>query len=160
MGLSKQTISAYKNGTRKLKASTIKAIAQELKVSETWLLGYDVPKNDVSGLIRFSPEDYNSNELDRLMRADPDTLDGVQRQAVEKYSKQEYITALGFLESPDSIDQARLFINRAYRECVPAAALLMSAIAVPTLRDNSTRYYVCGNKNRTRTCKAKNIRQH
>jgi transcriptional regulator with XRE-family HTH domain len=82
LGLSKQTISAYKNGTRKPKSPTIKEIARELNVSETWLLGYDVPKNDVSDLVRPLPENYTILEIQRLMNADPDTLNEVQRQAV------------------------------------------------------------------------------
>lgn len=98
LGLSKQTISAYKNGTRKPKTPTIKAIAKELDVSETWLLGYDVPENDVSDLIRSSPEDYNFQEINRLMRADPDTLDEVQRQAVNQKRHEDELdeTTSGF----------------------------------------------------------------
>lgn len=98
LGLSKQTISAYKNGTRKPKTPTIRAIAKELDVSETWLLGYDVPENDVSDLIRSSPEDYNFNEINRLMRADPDTLDEVQRQAVDQKRHEDELeeTTMGF----------------------------------------------------------------
>lgn len=43
VGVSKQTISAYVNGTRKPTLPTIKIMAQVLDVNESWLLGYDVP---------------------------------------------------------------------------------------------------------------------
>lgn len=114
LGLSKQTISAYKNGTRKPKSPTIKAIAKELNVSETWLLGYDVPKNDVSDLVRSSPEDYNFDEIQRLMRADPDSLDEVQRQAVEinqKLSKRHKFSIMDLLNPPVMDDENILLSN-------------------------------------------------
>lgn len=44
IGLSKQAISMYLSGKRKPKRPTVKAIAEELNVNETWLLGFDVPK--------------------------------------------------------------------------------------------------------------------
>lgn len=114
LGLSKQTISAYKNGTRKPKTPTIRAIAKELDVSETWLLGYDVPENDVSDLIRSSPEDYNLQELYRLERADPGTLDEVQRQAVDQKRRADELdetTFNGYKSRQLNQDEYRFLYN-------------------------------------------------
>lgn len=44
VGVSKQAISAYLNGSRKPKKIVTEIIAQHLNVSPAWLLGYDVPK--------------------------------------------------------------------------------------------------------------------
>ncbi len=44
IGVSKQTISAYLNSSRKPKRIVAEKIAQHLNVSPVWLLGYDAPK--------------------------------------------------------------------------------------------------------------------
>lgn len=44
LGISKQSVSAYINGTRKPKRLTISAMAQILSVNPAWLMGYDVDK--------------------------------------------------------------------------------------------------------------------
>ena len=44
LGISKQSVSAYLNGTRRPKQLTISAIAQILRVDPAWLMGYDVEK--------------------------------------------------------------------------------------------------------------------
>lgn len=54
VGVSKQTISAYLNGTRKPKRIVAETIARHLNVSPAWLFGYDVAMdapttNDDSG---------------------------------------------------------------------------------------------------------------
>lgn len=43
LGVSKQTISAWKNGTRSPKASTITKIARYYDCTEEWLYGWDMP---------------------------------------------------------------------------------------------------------------------
>lgn len=53
LGMSKQSISAYLTGVRKPKRLVIGAIAKELHVSPTWLIGYDVEKDLPSNLIPF-----------------------------------------------------------------------------------------------------------
>lgn len=42
IGVSKQSVSAYLNGSRKPKKIVAEAIARQLNVSPAWLLGYDV----------------------------------------------------------------------------------------------------------------------
>ena len=44
LGISKQSISAYINGTRKPKRLTIDGIARALHVNPAWLMGYDVDR--------------------------------------------------------------------------------------------------------------------
>lgn len=43
LGVSKQTISAWRNGTRSPKRSMLTKIAQIYHTTEEWLLGWDVP---------------------------------------------------------------------------------------------------------------------
>ncbi len=45
LGVSKQSVSAWLNGTRKPKKLTLTAMAQILSVHPEWLMGYDVNKN-------------------------------------------------------------------------------------------------------------------
>lgn len=45
LGVSKQTISAWKNGIRSPKRPTIEYLANYFGVSVSWLMGYDVPKD-------------------------------------------------------------------------------------------------------------------
>ena len=43
LGISKQTLSAWKCGTRSPKAPTIESVARHFGVSIEWLMGFDVP---------------------------------------------------------------------------------------------------------------------
>ena len=43
LGISKQTISAWRNGTRSPKRTMVKTIAQYYNCSEEWLYGWDMP---------------------------------------------------------------------------------------------------------------------
>ena len=56
LGVSKQTISAWRNGTRSPKRSILIKIAQFYHTTEEWLLGWDLPAHPIteSGL---SPEE-------------------------------------------------------------------------------------------------------
>lgn len=56
LGVSKQTISAWRNGTRSPKRSMLIKIAQFYHTTEEWLLGWDLPAHPIteSGL---SPEE-------------------------------------------------------------------------------------------------------
>ena len=44
LGVSKQAVSAWLNGTRQPKQLALTAMAQILSVNPAWLMGYDVPK--------------------------------------------------------------------------------------------------------------------
>ena len=46
LGVSKQTISMWRHGTRSPKKSVLIRIANEFKVSIEWLMGFDVEKNE------------------------------------------------------------------------------------------------------------------
>lgn len=46
LGVSKQTISAWRNGTRSPKRTMVNVIAQKYGVSEEWLYGWDLPTPD------------------------------------------------------------------------------------------------------------------
>ncbi len=56
IGVSKQAISAYLNGTRKPKEIVTGVIANKLKVSPAWLMGYDVSK-------KIKPTDHFAESL-------------------------------------------------------------------------------------------------
>lgn len=59
-GLDKSLISNYLSGNYKAKQDKLSLLASALNVSETWLMGYDVPINDVKN-------NANMNELDQLL---------------------------------------------------------------------------------------------
>ena len=64
LGISKQSVSAYLNGTRRPKQLTVSAIAQILRVDPAWLMGYDVEK--------YPPELSNQTALDALVSQHPE----------------------------------------------------------------------------------------
>ena len=62
LGISKQTLSAWKCGTRSPKGPTIETIARYFGVQVDWLMGFDVPK-DVSFIQTEKPTVENNDEL-------------------------------------------------------------------------------------------------
>lgn len=69
LGISKQSISAYLNGTRKPKRIVVKEIARKLNVSEAWLLGFDVPKESESIFCEnITEEDQRTEEYVQLYK--------------------------------------------------------------------------------------------
>ena len=48
LGVSKQTISAWRNGSRSPKKSMVVRIAQHYNTTEEWLMGWDLPGPGVS----------------------------------------------------------------------------------------------------------------
>lgn len=46
LGVSKQTISAWRNGTRSPKRSMLQVIAEKYGVTIEWLLGWDLPAHE------------------------------------------------------------------------------------------------------------------
>jgi len=46
LGVSRQTVSAWRNGTRSPRGPMVEHIASTLKVSVQWLMGFDVPKTE------------------------------------------------------------------------------------------------------------------
>lgn len=68
LGISKQTLSAWKCGTRSPKGPTIETIARYFGVPVDWLLGFDVPKNEETyEKEKPIPEDELDNELISLL---------------------------------------------------------------------------------------------
>ena len=63
LGISKQTLSAWKCGTRSPKAPTIETVARYFNVAIEWLMGFDVPKTNEKPI----PEDELDNELINLL---------------------------------------------------------------------------------------------
>lgn len=90
LGLSKQSISAYLNGTRNPIRTTTEAIAIKLDVSPVWLCGFDVPMrspiNNTSTLKNTSTllDNYES-EMIRMYREMNDE---------GQYKVRDYITEL------------------------------------------------------------------
>lgn len=84
LGVSKQTISAWRIGTRSPKDLTVKAIADFFDVNVDWLMGYDVEKYKfkISTSEMFS-EDYMPNihsEEARILARGVDKLSPEQRE--------------------------------------------------------------------------------
>lgn len=66
LGISKQTLSAWRCGTRSPKGPTIETIARFFHVTVDWLMGFDVPA-DGSDKEKPIPEDELDNELISLL---------------------------------------------------------------------------------------------
>lgn len=62
IGVSKQAISSYLNGTRKPKEIVTGVIANKLNVSPAWLMGYDVSRE----IVREVHQETNTEEFIRL----------------------------------------------------------------------------------------------
>lgn len=65
LGISKQTLSAWKCGTRSPKGPTIETVARYFGVSIEWLMGFDVARMDEEE--KPIPEDELDNELINLL---------------------------------------------------------------------------------------------
>jgi transcriptional regulator with XRE-family HTH domain len=88
LGISKQSVSAYLNGTRKPKQLAIRAIASVLGVDYCWLCGYDTPQYPPVAL----PDDLKvSAEALDIARA-YDRADEKSRELVE-LALREYLPA-------------------------------------------------------------------
>lgn len=89
IGVSKQTISAYLNGTRKPKKIVMSIIADKLHVNPLWLMGYDVNKDAVY----LKKEEFYLNNHEQLvinayrnhpeMQPAVDTLLGIKKDKSE-----------------------------------------------------------------------------
>lgn len=105
VGMSKQSISAYVNGSRNPKRPTTKALSEALNVNEMWLMGYNVPKerscqqslSSKSNLSDPIEEKYGKSVADAIqlyLQLDSDDqgeIRGEMKQMLkaEKYSVQE-----------------------------------------------------------------------
>lgn len=65
--VSKQTVSAWKNGTRSPRRPTIVAIADYFGITVSWLMGFDVEKIDKEGKKARSIVLYDSDLFRKLM---------------------------------------------------------------------------------------------
>jgi transcriptional regulator with XRE-family HTH domain len=63
LGVSKQTISAWRNGTRSPKKSMLLKIAESYSTTPEWLLGWDLPAPDIS----VAPVSLSGTEKELIM---------------------------------------------------------------------------------------------
>lgn len=78
LGVSKQTISAWRNGTRSPKQSMLEIIAAKYGTSISWLMGWDLPGPDIEVAPIIMKED--EKELLRAFRlADEGTQAAVRK---------------------------------------------------------------------------------
>lgn len=69
LGISKQTLSAWKCGTRSPKGPTIETIARHFNVPVDWLMGFDVPRNfEAYEKEKPVPEDELDDELISMLQ--------------------------------------------------------------------------------------------
>lgn len=90
IGLSKQTISAYLNGSRKPKRPGTEIIARKLGVSPSWLCGFDVPK-----YIEREPT-ADENKADVALSEDTKELIGLYEELSSEEKKILLSTARAF----------------------------------------------------------------
>ena len=76
LGVSKQTISAWRNGTRSPKKSMIIKIANFYHTSEEWLMGWDLPAHQIA-------ETGLSPEEEKLLSAYRAADERAQKDALE-----------------------------------------------------------------------------
>ena len=100
LDISKQSVSAYINGTRKPKRLTISAMAQILSVNPSWLMGYDVEKyiadseNDTTtGLALTDSEQYLLDGFRKLTEQGQDYMIQTLHMALNTYKKAADSTA-------------------------------------------------------------------
>ena len=68
IGVSKQTVSAWKSGERSPKQPTIEKIARVFDVNVDWLLGWDVPKrHEGYENKKLTPEDELDDDLTAML---------------------------------------------------------------------------------------------
>lgn len=75
-GLDKSLISNYLSGNYKAKQDKLSLLADALNVSETWLMGYDVPLNDNNS------NNKNMTELDQVLFSKVKELSEEDKKAV------------------------------------------------------------------------------
>lgn len=100
LDISKQSVSAYINGTRKPKRLTISAMAQILSVNPAWLMGCDVEKyiadseNDTTtGLALTDSEQYLLDGFRKLTEQGQDYMIQTLHMALNTYKKAADSTA-------------------------------------------------------------------
>lgn len=95
LGISKQTLSAWKCGTRSPKGPTIETIARHFNVPVDWLMGFDVPRNfEAYEKEKPVPEDELDNILADLLEKIPTKLS----EAILKLSPQGIDRLLEYAE--------------------------------------------------------------
>lgn len=88
LGVSKQTISMWRHGTRSPKKSVLIQIAKEYDVSIEWLMGFDVEKNGAEQPMPvFIPDSQKFVEVTRHMH--PDDYRMVMEAYERTYKKME-----------------------------------------------------------------------
>lgn len=94
LDISKQSVSAYVNGTRKPKRLTISAMAQILSVNPAWLMGYDVEKhideleNDtMTSIVLTDSEQYLLDGFRELTKQGQDYMIQTLHMALHTYKK-------------------------------------------------------------------------
>lgn len=100
LDISKQSVSAYVNGTRKPKRLTISAMAQILSVNPAWLMGYDVEKhideleNDtMTSIVLTDSEQYLLDGFRELTKQGQDYMIQTLHMALHTYKKAADSTA-------------------------------------------------------------------
>ena len=80
-GVSKQTISAWRNGSRSPKKTMVKVIAEKYNVSEEWLYGWDLPAPDFLSKENKPVPTTKNGQVQEIMsllnQLSPKTLDDV-----------------------------------------------------------------------------------
>lgn len=79
--VSRQTVNAWKAGTRSPKEPTVLAIANYFRINVKWLMGFDVPKRgfDLKYFDEEPPDETPQTEEARILAKGIDQLDPAQR---------------------------------------------------------------------------------
>lgn len=93
-GVSKQAVSAWRNGTRSPKKTVLIEIANYYKVSIEWLMGFDVPKNTSKIDLQAFSSPVSSSEA-RIIS------EGIDRMPKERREQALKILQVAFSEYAD-----------------------------------------------------------
>ena len=98
LGISKQTLSAWKCGTRSPKGPTIETIARYFGVHVDWLMGFDVPQN--------------SEAYEKEKPIQEDELDNELISLLSDLTPQEVVRVVDFVSGLKAAREGEAFHNK------------------------------------------------
>ena len=97
-GVSKQTVSMWRHGTRSPKKTTLLQIAKEYNVSIEWLMGYDVEKWDTQAVLESAFKDAGYEPMSKEARI---ISGGIDKMPPERREQALKLLQVAFTEFAD-----------------------------------------------------------
>ena len=103
LGVSKQTISSWKNGIRSPKRPTIEYLANYFGVNVSWLMGYDVPRDSDSPAVSKIDDEPDVWEIREQLRRNPELH--ILFAATDKATAEDILEAAELINARKTIRQ-------------------------------------------------------